>query len=137
MYNNWFVNPKVTQLGSEIKRNATVTEVDNLPGVPDSLVGIPGMPLLLASVCIVFAIIAAYFVKDIKNGTVRDKTTSDESAEEGPTSNSQSESDSQTKVNIKSSVSDVKEFVDAEKVKSNLRECWIWKAIIWSIYNNM
>ena len=110
-------------MGSEITRNATVTEKDNLPGVPDSLVGIPGMPFLLASVCIVFAIIAAYFVKDIKKGTIRDETASDESGEEGPTSNSQSESDSQTKVNIKSSVSDVQEFVDAEKVKSNLREC--------------
>jgi len=111
---------KVTQLDSEIERNSTLTEEDNLPG---SLIGIPGLPFLLASVCIVFAIIAAYFVKDIKKGTVRDKTTSDESVEEGPTSNSQSESDSQTKVNIKSSVSDVQEFVEAEKVKSNLREC--------------
>ena len=105
-------------MGSEIDRNAAVTEEDYMPR---SLVGIPGLPFLLASVCIVFAIIAAYFVKDIKKGTVRDKTTSDESVEEGPTSNSQSESDSQTKVNIKSSVSDVQEFVEAEKVKSNLR----------------
>ena len=110
-------------MGSEIERNATVTEEDNLPGVAGSLVGIPGLPFLLASVCIVFAIIAAYFVKDIRKGTIRDETASAESVEEGPTPNSQSESDRQTKVNIKSSATDVQEFVEAEKLESNLRKC--------------
>ena len=85
---------------------------DNLSSVSDSLFGIPGLPFLIASVCIVFAIIAAFFVKDIKKGRV---------VEGSSTSNSQSESDTQTTVDIKSSVADVQEFVEAEDGKYNAR----------------
>ena len=70
-----------------------------------------------------FAIIAAFFVKDIKKGRVGDEESSEENGEASSTSNSQSESDSQTKVKIKSSVTDIQEFVEVEDVKYNLRKC--------------
>ena len=96
---------------------------DNLSSISEPLFGIPGLPFLIASVCIVFAIIAAYFVKDINAGRVGDEESSQEAGETSSTSNPQSESDSQTKVNNKSSVTDVKEFVEAEDGKYNLRKC--------------
>ena len=81
------------------------------------------MPFLLASVCVVFAIISALFVKDIKKGTLEDDDAKDTSAEQGSSSHSQSESDSHTKVKITSSVADIKEVVQAENIKSNSRKC--------------
>merc|ERR1719430_1103277 len=46
----------------------------------------PGMPFLLASVCVVFAIISALFVRHIKKGTLEDDDDKDVSAEQGSSS---------------------------------------------------
>jgi flagellar biosynthesis component FlhA len=117
------LNIQETYLGDELETNGTVEAEDNLSSISDSLFCIPGLPFLIASVCIVFALIAAYFVKDIKKGRVGDEESSEESGEASSTSNSQSESESQTKVNIKSSVTDVQEFVEVADVRNNLRKC--------------
>ena len=114
------MNIQETHLGAEVERNRTVEAEDNLSSISDSLFGIPGLPFLIASVCIVFALIAAFFVKDITAGRVGDEGSSQEAGEASSTSNYQS------KVNIKSSVIDVQEFVEAEDGKYNLRKCW-WK----------
>ena len=118
------MNIQETHLCGEVERNGTVEAEDNLSSVSDSLLGIPGLPFLIASVCIVLALIAAYFVKDIKTGRVVDEGSSQEAGEASSTANSQSETDSGSKVNIKSSVIDVQEFVEAEDGKYNLRKCW-------------
>ena len=115
----------IKEIQPEVKRNGTLEADGNLSSNSDSLFGIPGLPFLIASVCIVFAIIAAYFVKDIKKGRVGDEESSEEAGENNSTSNSHSASDSQTKVNIKSSVIDVKEFVEAGDRKYDLRKCWL------------
>ena len=117
------MNIQETHLGAEVERNRTVEAEDNLSSISDSLFGIPGLPFLIASVCIVFALIAAFFVKDITAGRDADEEPSQEAGEASSTSNSQSESDSQTKVKIKSSVTDIQEFVEVEDVKYNLRKC--------------
>ena len=117
------MNIQESHLGAVLERNATVEAEDNLSSVSESLFGIPGLPFLIASVCIVFALIAAYFVKDINVGRVGDEESSQEAREASSSSNSQSETDSGTKVNIKSSVIDVQEFVDVEDGKYNLRKC--------------
>ena len=62
-------------------------------------------------------------MKDIKKGRIGDEGSSQEVGEASSASNSHSESDSKTKVNIKSSVTDVKEVVEAEDGKYNLRKC--------------
>eukprot|EP00092_Neocalanus_flemingeri_P045379 GFUD01050660.1.p1 GENE.GFUD01050660.1~~GFUD01050660.1.p1 ORF type:complete len:151 (+),score=44.64 GFUD01050660.1:2-454(+) len=110
-----------TPFGWADERNATDIEDDAV--ISESLAGIPGLPFLIASVCVVFAIIASFFLKDITKGTIRDEVPEENTNQSNSNSNSQSETDSQTKVNIKSSVTDVQEFVEAEHVKSNLRKC--------------
>jgi hypothetical protein len=116
------LNIQEIHLGAEVENN-TIVEAEDKLSISDSLFGIPGLPFLIASVCIVFAIIAAFFVKDIKKGRVGDEGSSQEAGEASSQSNSQSETDSGTKVNIKSSVIDVQEFVEAEDGKNNIRKC--------------
>jgi hypothetical protein len=117
------LNIQEIHLGADVENNGTVEAEDNLSRISDSLFGIPGLPFLIASVCVVLALIAAYFVKDINAGRAVDEGSSQEAGEASTTSNSQSETDSGTKVNIKSSVIDVQEFVEAEDGKHNLRKC--------------
>jgi len=104
-----------TTIGAEAEEEISI--------ISEAVTNIPGLPFLLASVCVIFGIIASFFVKDITKGTIRDVESDENVDEPNSNSNSQSESDSQTKVNVKSSVTDVQEFVEAEDVKSNLRKC--------------
>ena len=85
---------------------------------------IPGVPFLIASICVVFAIIAVSFVKDIKNVTVEEKNKSDVK-EDNISSNTPSESNSQTKVKLgsSSSVTNIQQFEHSEDANSNLRKC--------------
>ena len=104
-----------TTLGDEVEGSVDVSKEDQ-----DGL-DIPGAPFLIASVCVVLAIISAYFVRDIR--TAKIEAENKNSAEAGSSTNSSSESDSHTKVKIKSSVTDVREIVDQENTKSNSRKC--------------
>lgn len=56
-----------TDINSELEEG--ITE-DDLLSTSAYVREFPGMPFLLASVCVVFAIISALFVRDIKKGTL-------------------------------------------------------------------
>jgi len=112
-----------TDIHAELEEGIIGTKEDNLLTTSAYVREFPGMPFLLASVCVVFAIISALFVRDIKKGTLKDEDDKDKSAEQGSSYNSQSESESHTKIKIASSVADVKEVVEAENIKSNTRKC--------------
>ena len=110
-------------INAELEEGITETLEDDLLTTSAYVREFPGMPFLLASVCVVFAIISALFVRDIKKGTLKDENDKAMSAEQGSSSNSQSESDSHTKMKIASSVADLKEVEKAENIKSNIRKC--------------
>jgi len=116
--NTW----KEIQLKDEVKRT-TVDSEDAESIISEAAFAIPGLPFLIASVCIVLAITAAFFLKDIKKGTIRDKASVENVEDTNNSSSSPSETDSHTKVNVKSSVTDVQEFVGVEDAKSNPRQC--------------
>jgi len=79
----------------------------------------PGLPFLLASACVVLALVVATFAKDISKGKVDIKET----AVAIESNSTESESNSNTKVNMNTSVSNVIEFVETENTKSNIRKC--------------